>query len=121
MHSSQLPNSSRGCDLLRTGAGSEVHLNTLQFERGSADQLLDADARAGAGGCVNSLGALVLQNVAMRNCKAVNGGALASEGGLEASKSVFTHNVARHCGGGVDVALRCGERGVNSVSSRLQR
>ena len=28
---------------------------------GSADQLLDADARAGAGGCVNSLGALVLQ------------------------------------------------------------
>ncbi|EOD05736.1 hypothetical protein EMIHUDRAFT_438869 [Emiliania huxleyi CCMP1516] len=91
--------------ILRTGAGSEVHLNTLQFERGSADQLLDADARAGAGGCVNSLGALVLQNVAMRNCKAVNGGALASEGGLEASKSVFTHNVARHCGGGIYVAL----------------
>ena len=41
-------------------------------------------------------------------------------GGLEAYQSVFTHNVARHCGGGVDEALRCGERGVSSGSSHLQ-
>ena len=99
--------------ILRSAAGSALHLHTLRFERGRAmgdanDGRVEesgdgdggsGDVRASAGGCINALGTLVLHNVAARHCEAYNGGAIATEGDFESHHSVFEHNVAHHCGG----------------------
>ena len=38
----------------------------------------EEDVRASAGGCVNALGTLVLHNVAVRHCEAIDGGGIAA-------------------------------------------
>jgi len=51
------------------------------------------------GGAVNALGRLLMKNTALRGHRAINGGALYTEGKVSIERSVMTFNTADRCGG----------------------
>lgn len=93
--------------LIRTAVGSSVHLQTLRLENGAAlAASSDEEPGSTAGGAIHSRGTLVLTNVAVRNCRAVHGGGLYTDGPeTEAHHSIFTRSSAERCGGCAYVAL----------------
>ena len=57
------------------------------------------DPRGTMGGAVNALGRLLMKNTALRGHRAINGGALYTEGKVSIERSVMTFNTADRCGG----------------------
>ena len=57
------------------------------------------DPRRTMGGAVNALGRLLMKNTALRGHRAINGGALYTEGKVSIERSVMTFNTADRCGG----------------------
>lgn len=101
----------RRFQILRMAGASSVHLQTLRLENGyaagdgGAGDAGAEDERAEHGGAIHARGTLVLTNVAVRGCFAVNGGGIYTESELEVHESVLTANSAQHCGGCAYVAL----------------
>ena len=93
--------------LLRTAPGSAVHLRTIRLENGAAlESGEDVGVRGTAGGAIHSRGTLVLTNVAIRNCRAITGGGIYTDGPeFEAHDSTLTASEAKQCGGCVYAAL----------------
>ena len=85
--------------LLRTAYGSKIRLQSLRLENGAAMDESSDDKRASLGGALNALGSLVVNNSVVRRCRAINGGALYTEGRATLRNSLLIENVADRCGG----------------------
>jgi len=85
--------------LIRVASNANLVVRDLRFEFGFAVNENDENLRASAGGAVNSLGMLAMFNVAIRGCRAFNGGAVYIEGKFEMHRAVIEGNFADKCGG----------------------
>lgn len=62
------------------------------------------DLRLALGGAINALGGLMLTNTVVRENRAINGGALYTEGDVEVHNSRLERNLAHQCGGALYAA-----------------
>ena len=85
--------------ILRAGRASHLKLERLRFEDGRAVEEGTDDPRDSLGGAVNALGRLLMTNTALRGHRAINGGALYTEGVVRIERSVMSLNSADRCGG----------------------
>ena len=84
---------------LRASRGSTLKLERLRLEDGRAVAEDAHEPRGMMGGAVNALGRLLMTNTALRGHRAINGGALYTEGVVRIERSVMSLNSADRCGG----------------------
>lgn len=101
----------RRFQILRTGYGSSLRVNSVRFEFGVAMDESSNDPRDALGGALCVSGNLTLNNSIVRSNRAINGGGLYTEGYTRLRHSVLTDNFADQCGGLIYTA------GVASVDS----
>ena len=85
--------------ILRTGYGSSLIVQSVRFEHGVATDEGSDDPRASIGGALCVSGTLALNNSIIRGCRAINGGGLYTEQKASLTHSILTDNAADRCGG----------------------
>ena len=85
--------------ILFGGRGSQLRIENVRLEDGRATDEGAEDVRASLGGAINALGKLTMVNTAVRGNRAINGGAMYTEGKTKIERSMAEHNVADRCGG----------------------